>query len=156
MANEQPPINDPFGALDGQRTFIKPNPGGWSAGRTQVQAPATGPAGPAMPDVPSVAHGLNPLLAEANALLMLVPRLRHTRQVADPAALRASLAQGVRDFAKAAQDRGIAPERVMAARYVLCTRPRRTRLGAAAACGAGTASWWSSTTRCSVARKSSS
>jgi type VI secretion system protein ImpK len=41
--------------------------------------------------------------------------------VQDPAALRASLAQGVRDFEKAAQERGIAPERVMAARYVLCT-----------------------------------
>ena len=118
MANEQPPINDPFGSMDGQRTFIKPNPGGWSTGRTQIQAPATAPA---LPDVPNVAHGLNPLLAEANSLLMLVPRLRHTRQVQDPAALRASLAQGVRDFAKAAQDRSIAPERVMAARYVLCT-----------------------------------
>jgi len=122
MANEQPPINDPFGSLDGQRTFIKPNPGGWSTGRTQIHAPAgAAPSAPAMPDVPNVSHGLNPLLAEANSLLMLVPRLRHTRQVADPAALRASLAQGVRDFAKAAQDRGIAPERVMAARYVLCT-----------------------------------
>ena len=40
MANEQPPINDPFGSLDGQRTFIKPNPGGWSTGRTQIHAPA--------------------------------------------------------------------------------------------------------------------
>lgn len=120
MANEPPPINDPFGSMDGQRTFIKPNPGGWSSGRTQIHAPPA-PAVQAVPDGPSIAHGLNPLLAEANALLMLVPRLRHTRQVGDPAALRASLAQGVRDFAKAAQDRGIAPERVMAARYVLCT-----------------------------------
>ena len=63
MANEQPPINDPFGSLDGQRTFIKPNPGGWSTGRTQIQAPVTAPA---LPDGPNVAHGLNPLLAEAN------------------------------------------------------------------------------------------
>lgn len=118
MANDQPPINDPFGSMDGQRTFIKPNPGGWATGRTQIQAPATAPA---LPEAPNVTHGLNPLLAEANPLLMLVPRLRHTRHVQDPAALRASLAQGVRDFAKAAQDRGIAPERVMAARYVLCT-----------------------------------
>ncbi len=118
MAPDQPPINDPFGSMDGQRTFIKPNPGGWSTGRTQIQAPA---AAPAPPDLTNVSHGLNPLLAEANSLLMLVPRLRHTRQVADPAALRASLAQGVRDFEKAAQERGIAPERAMAARYVLCT-----------------------------------
>ena len=120
MANDSPPFNDPFGSLDGQRTFIKPNPGGWATGRTQIQAPASAGA-PPIPEGPSVAHGLNPLLAEANSLLMLVPRLRHTRQVGDPGALRASLAQGVRDFAKAAQDKGIAPERVMAARYVLCT-----------------------------------
>jgi hypothetical protein len=71
MANEQPPINDPFGSMDGQRTFIKPNPGGWSTGRTQIQAPVTAPA---LPDVSNVAHGLNPLLAEANSLLMLVPQ----------------------------------------------------------------------------------
>ncbi|MDO8375613.1 MAG: DotU family type VI secretion system protein [Aquabacterium sp.] len=118
MANDPTPFNDPFGQLDGQRTFIKPNPGGWAAGRAQVQTPG---AGTESFELPSAAHGLNPLLAAANPLLMLVPRLRHTRQVADTAALRASLVQGVRDFATAAQGQGIAPERVMAARYVLCT-----------------------------------
>jgi type VI secretion system protein ImpK len=40
---------------------------------------------------------------------------------ADPAAVRASLAQGVRDFVTTAQSHGVAPERVMAARYILCT-----------------------------------
>jgi type VI secretion system protein ImpK len=78
-------------------------------------------AAPAMPDAPNVAHGLNPLLAEANSLLMLVPRCATRARWPTRLRLRASLAQGVRDFAKAAQDRGIAPERVMAARYVLCT-----------------------------------
>ncbi|MDZ7591879.1 MAG: DotU family type VI secretion system protein [Rubrivivax sp.] len=72
-------------------------------------------------DLPPADHGLNPLLALANRLMVMVPQLRQTRQVADPAALRASLAQGIRDFASAAQQRGIAPERIMAARYVLCT-----------------------------------
>src|SRR4029079_2132750 len=41
--------------------------------------------------------------------------------VPDPAALRTSLAQGIRDFAARAAAQGIAPERVMASRYVLCT-----------------------------------
>ena len=41
--------------------------------------------------------------------------------MSDPAALRNSLAQGVRNFVAQAASAGIAPERVMAARYVLCT-----------------------------------
>ena len=118
MATNPPPMNDPFGAVDGQRTFIKPKPGGWpSAGRTQSLPP---PAAEHNEPVAAL-HGLSPLLAAANPLLMLVPKLRHTREVRDSAALRASLVQGVRDFATAANERGIAPERVMAARYVLCT-----------------------------------
>ncbi len=119
MATEPPPYNDPFASLDGQRTFIKPNPGGWSAARQAGQTLV--PQADASDAGPVTAHGLNPLLAAANALMMLVPKLRHTRQVPDAAALRASLVQGVRDFAAASQERGIAPERVMAARYVLCT-----------------------------------
>jgi type VI secretion system protein ImpK len=125
MANDAP--HDPFASLDGQRTFIKPNPGGWPGARN------TGSAGPAPgatttnfgaaaePEPGAPSHGLNPLLAAANPLLMLATKLRHTRQVADVGTLRASLVQGVRDFAAAAQTQGIAPERVMAARYVLCT-----------------------------------
>lgn len=112
------PINDPFAQLDGQRTFIKPNPGGWSAARggdagTVVQDTAA--------DTITAEHGLNPLVAVANKLLLLVPQLRRTRQVADPNALRNSLAQGIREFEATAHQRGIPPERVMAARYVLCT-----------------------------------
>lgn len=119
MAQDPTPFQDPFGAADGHRTFIKPNPGGWQgAQRTQMPPP---PAGPDGAEREAAAHGLNPLLAAANPLLMLATRLRHTRQVPDLTALRASLVQGIRDFAAAAHERGIAPERVMAARYVLCT-----------------------------------
>lgn len=114
---DQPPINDPFSQLDGERTFIRPNPGGISGvrpveGGTQMHA-----AEAAEVEAP----GLNPLLALANKLLLMVPQLRQTRQVADPAALRDALSQGIRDFATQAHAKGIAPERVMAARYVLCT-----------------------------------
>lgn len=114
MASDPTPLNDPFAELDGQRTFVRPQPGGWDGARAQ-------PAVQAVTEAPPIDHGLNPLLALANRLLLLVPQLRATRQVADPAALRAALAQGVRDFATAAQAAGIAPERVLAARYVLCT-----------------------------------
>ena len=111
-------INDPFADRDDQtRTFLKPDPRGRGAARsaetTNVDAAA--------PDAAIADVGLNPLVALANPLLLLVPQLRATRQVADPGALRTSLAQGIRDFAARAAARGIAPERVMAARYVLCT-----------------------------------
>jgi type VI secretion system protein ImpK len=112
-------IRDPFAELDDQdRTFVKPNPGGQAApGRPAGAAP--GPL-PTSEDAP-VDHGLNPLLALANPLLLAVPQLRATRQLADVAALRNALAQGLRDFAARAAAQGIAPERVLAARYVLCT-----------------------------------
>jgi len=111
-------INDPFADRDDQtRTFLKPDPRGRGAARsaetTNVDAAA--------PDAAIADVGLNPLVALANPLLLLVPQLRATRQVADTGALRTSLAQGIRDFAARAAARGIAPERVMAARYVLCT-----------------------------------
>lgn len=128
MPGERPPIDDPFGPAGGgeHRTFVKPNPGGRAAaagaapfggeGHTVVGAGGGGAGGGDAP----VDHGLSPLLAAANRLMLLVPSLRQMRS-ADPAAVRASLAQGVRDFVTTAQSHGVAPERVMAARYILCT-----------------------------------
>jgi type VI secretion system protein ImpK len=112
-------MDDPFASLDSQRTFAKPNPGGWPGA---LPGPAE-PSAQADAAEPSTVtdHGLTPLLAAANRLLLLVPPLRQTRQVSNAATLRAALAQGIRDFEAAAQALGIAPERVMAARYVLCT-----------------------------------
>jgi type VI secretion system protein ImpK len=115
-------IDDPFAQPDDQRTFIKPH------ARTRTSAPR--PADAAVADVDDGApdpetnartHGLNPLLALANRLLLAASQLRTTRQVADPVALRDSLAQAIREFAERASAAGIAHERVMAARYVLCT-----------------------------------
>ena len=118
MASDPPAVPDPFAEFDGQPTFARPVPGGWPGARASG---AVGQADGASSDLPPADHGLNPLLALANRLMVMVPQLRQTRQIADPAALRASLAQGIRDFATTAQQRGIAPERIMAARYVLCT-----------------------------------
>ena len=118
MASDPPNKDDPFAQLDGHRTFIRPNPGGW-AGRTS-EAPVPPTHGEA-PELVMPEQGLNPLLAVANRLLQLVPQVRQTRHVSDVSALRNTLSQGVRDFATKAQERGIPPERVMAARYVLCT-----------------------------------
>ena len=113
---DSPGITDPFAQLDEPRTFIKPNPGGKTGPRRNFEPPRE-----AMTEIGAPDAGLNPLVALAHRLLLVVTQLRSTRHVVDPAALRNALAQSVRDFAAQAASAGIAPERVMAARYVLCT-----------------------------------
>ncbi len=112
---EPPGITDPFAQFDEARTFIKPNPGGRAAA-ARASEPIAEPWPEAVAPI-----GLNPLLAVANRLLLAAAHLRNTRHVADPTALRNALAQGIRDFVTQAGSAGIAAERVMAARYVLCT-----------------------------------
>ena len=111
-------IKDPFADPDEtQHTFVRPNPAGRAeALRADAVSPGAGAADPVVAE-----QGLNPLVALANPLLLAVPQLRATRRVDDVGALRNALAQGVRDFATRAAAQGIAAERVMAARYVLCT-----------------------------------
>ena len=112
---DSPRITDPFAQFDEPRTFIRPNPGGTTP-RRPAEPTREAPSESGAPDA-----GLNPLVALAHRLLLVVTQLRSTRHVADPDALRSALAQSVRDFAAQAAAAGIAPERVMAARYVLCT-----------------------------------
>jgi type VI secretion system protein ImpK len=113
-------VNDPFAEFDGQRTFIRPDPGGRAGTPRSSELPSE-PSTTTAAEVTVPAHGLNALVALANPLLLLTPQLRATRQVADVAALRNQLAQGIRDFSARAASAGVAAERVMAARYVLCT-----------------------------------
>lgn len=116
---DNPPPNDPFAQFDSPRTFIRPNP----AARTGARPPegATMVRAGALADEPLPEHGLNPLVALANKLLQAVPQVRHTRRVADVEGLRNSLLQSIREFGNEAAARGIAPERIVAARYVICT-----------------------------------
>ena len=113
--------NDPFAALEGQRTFMMPNPG---ARRADAQAGEGAPqasSADVAADLVVADTGLNPLVALANPLLAVVPQIRSTTHLSDPGALKESLAQGLREFDLQAPQQGIAPERVMAARYILCT-----------------------------------
>lgn len=112
--------HDPFAALENQRTFVMPNPGARAA-PAAPSAPAVAPGADAIAEVAAVDSGMNPLLALANRLLAAVPQIRSTSHMPDPGVLKDSLAQGVRDFEARARQQGIAPERVMAARYILCT-----------------------------------
>ena len=69
----------------------------------------------------SVASGLNPLVAAANRLLNVLPQLRSSVQHPNPTGLRDSLAQGVRQFEAQARAAGVPTEKIVAARYALCT-----------------------------------
>lgn len=65
--------------------------------------------------------GMNPLIAAANSLLNIVPQLRATLQHADPSGLRDYIAQNIKVFETRAKVAGVAFEKIIAARYALCT-----------------------------------
>ncbi len=116
--------DDPFSSLDSDKTVIMPSPGGRTVSPGQSTgiwqtAGSTGTAGE-IDEITAVA-GLNPLIAAANSLLNIVPRLRATLQHADPSGLRNYIAQNIKVFEIRARDAGLAPEKVIAARYALCT-----------------------------------
>jgi type VI secretion system protein ImpK len=108
--------DDPFAGLGLDRTIMVPAPGG----RVAPGRPA--PPEPAEPvDAGTIASGLNPLIAAANPLLNVIPQLRASIQHPNPALLRDSLARGVREFEARARAGGAPNEKIIAARYALCT-----------------------------------
>ncbi|MDP3822231.1 MAG: DotU family type VI secretion system protein [Burkholderiales bacterium] len=120
-ANPNDPFSDPFAAVENQRTFVMPNPGARAPATPQPGAMPSAGAADVTADLSAPDTGLNPLLALANPLLAVVPQIRSTSHLPDPGVLKESLAQGLREFDAKAPQQGIAPERVMAARYILCT-----------------------------------
>jgi len=123
MADDSPFREPP--PPESERTVVRPRPG--ARGAPPPAAPAPEAAGP--PPEPAKIPGASPLLACAQPLLSLVPQLRATPGVADPAALKESLAAGVRTFEKAAHKAGVAHETIVAARYILCTFLDETAAG---------------------------
>jgi type VI secretion system protein ImpK len=115
--------DDPFADLGADRTVIMPMPGG----RVAPGRPSPGDQRPSAVDqaeaseATAVVSGLNPLLAAANRLLNVLPQLRSSVQHPNPTALRDSLAQGVRQFEAQARTAGVPTEKIVAARYALCT-----------------------------------
>jgi type VI secretion system protein ImpK len=117
--------DDPFEDLPADRTVIMPMPGGRVAPGRAAPAPAEPRVSSAdladATEATAVASGLNPLLAAANRLLNVLPQLRSSVQHPNPTALRDSLAQGIRQFEAQARSAGVPTEKVVAARYALCT-----------------------------------
>ena len=108
--------DDPFAGLGLEPTVIMPAPGGRVApGRSAAQEQSE------PPEVGAVTSGLNPLVAAANPLLNIIPQLRASMEHPNPSALRESLARGIREFEARARTVGIPTEKIIAARYALCT-----------------------------------
>ena len=120
--------DDPFATPDLEKTIIMPSPGGRNSLRNETTTPW-----PQKSDTPYTVSdqidteeivglsGLNPLIAAANPLLNCVPQLRMSIQHPDPSGLRNQLVQLVQSFEKQARALGVAPEKIIAARYAICT-----------------------------------
>ena len=115
--------NDPFDSKSSDHTFIVPSPGRRGAnqgGSFNVDDLGLGPQGGDDGDA-GTPTGINPLVAAANPLLGIVSRLRASTQHPNPSALRDALAKDIKEFERRATAAGVEPQKVIAARYVLCT-----------------------------------
>lgn len=115
--------DDPFSAAEPDRTIIMPSPGGRAA-PPRAAPSVSNPLSAEQPVLADWAHnpsGLNPLLASANPLLNIVHELRNTLQHDNPSGLRDYLAQNIKAFEARALANGITQDKVIAARYSLCT-----------------------------------
>ena len=126
MSNE----NDPFSAFGADRTVIKPAAGRAGKAAADVTTNVTPGGAPQQANIGKeaplgldamMASSLNPLVAAAVPLLVAAPRVRNTARHPNPAALRDSLAEGVRKFEAQARSQGLPNEQVVAGRYILCT-----------------------------------
>lgn len=112
----------------GDRTVVKPSPGGAAAPQRPVDVP---PAQPSLQSTASVGsaptealaptRSLNPLLSAADTLIVVYGKVRQAPRHNDVAGLYQQLSTEMRNFEVRARDNGIKPEIILAARYVLCS-----------------------------------
>ncbi|HOW74405.1 MAG TPA: type IVB secretion system protein IcmH/DotU [Candidatus Competibacteraceae bacterium] len=117
-------IDDPFASGDeGDRTIIRPVPGGRRPGSTAESPPPPSPRPAPSPDSTPISHGvgLNPLEAAAEPLLSLIMRLKNTSSHPDPEQLRQRMIEEIKTFTTNARNTGLHEKTVFRARYVLCT-----------------------------------
>lgn len=126
-------VDDPFGEDgDGEKTVIRPNPGGRrsDSGATQglggerapeaaapVAAPRPMPTGEV---IPIAETGLNSLVRAASSLLGLAIRLRNRAQHSNVEALRERVIAEIKGFEQRALQSGEPAQSVRIARYALC------------------------------------
>ncbi len=122
----------------GDRTVMRPRPGGRGAATPPpVQSPV--PPQPAMqPQQPAMAQpaaaqvdtqaayfrtarGLNPLVNAASTLIAVFEKTHKSMSHPNVAGLHQRLVNEIRQFESVAKQQGIKPEIVLSARYILCT-----------------------------------
>jgi type VI secretion system protein ImpK len=111
---------------DGDRTIIRPVPGGRRPAAPLPPEPAdttpppTTAAATAADGIEGVAMALGPLVAAAAPLLQLLARLRNTVNQPDPGDLRERAVRAMNDFQQRARHAGVADELLRPAHYALC------------------------------------
>jgi len=130
--------DDPFfGSGDGDRTILRPTPGGRRGPATPGPAPAAPPPRQqpyqqppaygqppqqaASVGLPDLSGGLNPLTAASTTLLALIAQLRDSASHPDPESLFQHVSQEVQQFEAAARSKSEPADVILGARYVLCT-----------------------------------
>ncbi len=115
--------DDPFPtAGDGERTVIRPMPGGRRPTSALPPPPrARVEVAPAPSGALPAGTGLNPLVRCASPLLIAAGQLRNSTTHPDPEGLRNRLVGEVRTFEECARAKGISDQSVLPARYVLCS-----------------------------------
>ena len=106
---------------EGDKTVIRPNPGGRLSGARPsdvVAQPLTAPDPAAAATIGQ--SGVNPIAAAAGSLLALCVRLRGTPSQPDIEGLWRRVSQALQAFEKRALAEGASPEQERAARYALC------------------------------------
>jgi type VI secretion system protein ImpK len=113
--------DDPFAFPDSDRTVMMPSPGGRSASPAPRPIDTLYTHATSESSTNAAVTGLNPLIAAANPLLNIVPQLRATLQHENPSGLRDYIAHNIKLFESRAKSTGISAEKIIAARYALCT-----------------------------------
>ncbi|HEY3912430.1 MAG TPA: type IVB secretion system protein IcmH/DotU [Stellaceae bacterium] len=115
---------------DGEKTIIRPLPGGRRGAATPPLRPvaaaeggnaeARAAAAPFPEGAEMVAMGLSPLVAAAAPLLQLMARLRNTFSQPDPGDLRERAVHAMRGFEQQARDAAVPLDLLRPAHYALC------------------------------------
>lgn len=109
---------------DSDATIMIPRPGGKRAPTPPSSPPPAARMREPVYEEPVAATantGVNPMVAAANPVLTLIPQIRATLAHPDPKGLRDYLLREIAEFEQHARQVGVAPEKVVVARYALCT-----------------------------------
>lgn len=115
--------DDPFSFPNSDRTITIPTPGGRTPFPEKKGSDDRSEFGnlKSIDDLDLSQSGLNPLVTAANPLFNLIPHLRTSQQVADLSELRDFLVRQIKSFENRAKTSGIPAEKIIPARYALCT-----------------------------------